>query len=87
LAADINLIYLLADIQETVILRIEESMKRAGVFRFQDKQKVLRMKSAAGDMRRFVDTTVNYERACDFGDDSDELLKAIECYISEHINH
>gem|GEM_PF-6043378 len=82
LAQNINLIYLLADIQETLILRVEEDMKKAGVFKFQDKVHVQNIKRSAGEMRLFVDKTVSYECAVEYGNDCDELLTVIENYIS-----
>ena len=84
LAQNINLIYLLADIQETLILRVEEDMKKAGLFKFQDKMHVLNIKKAASTMRVFVDRTVSYERAVEYGDDCDELLTVIENHIQNN---
>jgi hypothetical protein len=86
LAQNVNLIYLLADIQETLILRVEQDMKKAGAFKFQDKVHVQNIKRLAGEMRVFVDKTVSYECAVEYGNDCDELLNVIENYIS-NTNH
>jgi hypothetical protein len=85
-STDINLMYVLSDIQETLCLRVEENLKKAGAFRFNDKQNIITIKRAAGNMRRFADEALKYDAACAFGDDSDELLSVIMNHITSKRN-
>jgi hypothetical protein len=74
----LHLVYMLSDVQERFLMRMERIMKVSGFYGFEDKQlikdAILRNKKVI----KIVDRVTSLEYACEFGDKCDELIEVIE---------
>ena len=73
----VNLVFLLADIQEQYMLELEKEVN------YQFKQEVKAISSRCKKLIRFVDNALSEEGQSQFGDTSDELRQKIELIYLE----
>lgn len=68
-----NLLFLLADLIESVSREIKDELKSKEVFRFEVKMHIDKLLHHSSALVRLVDTTVDGNTAEQFGDDADNL--------------
>lgn len=82
-AQNINLICCFGDMAESCLMELEQEFGRNNQFNQEIKMHVNQLKKHAGDLRRIADRLLPYEDACQFGENSDQLLNHIRKYINE----
>ena len=76
-AQRINTIFLLADVIEQAAFETEHLLKKKNLFKFEIKQKINALKSAAGWIVKFADS----KQAAAYGDKADDLKQVIYKYL------
>ena len=74
---EINTIFILADIQESLITDIEQSMKRTGELRFDVKHHVKQIKNHTRQLVQMVNQIIP-EQCDNFAHDADMIRKMID---------
>ena len=77
----LHLVYMLSDVQEVYLGRLEGMMRKAGFYGFHDKQIIKDAILRNRKVVRLVDTVTSYDYACDFGDKCDKLIGAIDEWV------
>lgn len=78
LTKTINMIFLLADVQEWYTMRLQRMLKDADMYSFAGKYKVDKAVNAARELVRYVDGNCSNAYAEGFGDRADELKALID---------
>lgn len=74
----LHLVYMLCDIHEMYLNRMEQIMKKAGFYGFEDKQLIKDAIVRNRKVIKMVDHVTSHEYACAFGDKCDELKEVID---------
>ena len=76
--ATLNLVYMLSDIQESYLNKLEHTMIKAGFYGFEDKQLIKDAIIRNRKVIRLVDNVTSYDYAVEFGDKCDKLKEVID---------
>jgi hypothetical protein len=82
-AQNINLVCSFGDMAESCLLELEQEFGRNNQFTHELKMHVNQLKKYAGALRRVADRLLTFDEACQFGDNSDELLEKIREFINQ----
>lgn len=80
----INMMFLLADVQEQYLLEFTRMLKTAGMYSFDLKYKIERAIKEARNLVKFVDKNCNYEFAEKYGDKADVIKKMLDEWGEEN---
>lgn len=80
----INMMFLLADVQEQYALEFQRMLKAAGMFSFDMKHHVQKAITEARNLVKFVDKNCNYDFAVKYGDKADKLKELLDEWGKEN---
>ena len=82
-AQNISLVCIFGDMAESCLLELEQEFGKNNQFNQEIKMHVNQLKKHAGALRRVADRLLTFDEACQFGDNSDELLIKIREFINQ----